>query len=189
MSLLPAAILLLTALAPPPAPLTLTPAEEQAVEAGEIVVREGATEGDPITGLAYVAAPPQAVIDQVVNLTARQQEVGAIQSLEMYLQEPGRIGARWEVGMMGLSTHFHVIYEFDRELGWCTFVPDESRENGIDTDPGSYQAIPHGDGSLLIYRAGGQGNSAAPDWLRSALQSRSLKEQMGGIRARAEARR
>jgi len=184
-ALLPAALLFLTGMAPAPAPLTLTADESKQLMTGEIVVRDGG-EG-PVIGIAYVAAPPPTVLEEVINLQARVSEVGLIDSLEVYLQEPGRTGAQWNVGAMGFDASFHVLYEHDRDAGWCTFAADGSRENDITTDAGSYQTYAHEAGSLMVYRAGA-GSEEAPGWLKEILQTRSLREQMSGIRARAEAR-
>lgn len=186
MTLLPAALLFLTGMAPAPAPLTLTPEESKAVMGGEIVVRENGV--DPVIGIAYVSAPPTTVVEEVLNLTARVTEVGLIESLDVYLKEPGKTGARWSVGALGFDATFHVIYEYDMATGWCTFTADTSQENDIATDAGSYQAYAHETGSLMVYRAGVAGSDQAPGWLKEILQSRSLREQMSGIRARAEAR-
>jgi hypothetical protein len=175
---------LAAALSPPPAAIPLSAEEEAALLAGEVITRDDATW--PTLGFAYVKAPPEVVIDQVVNLQARVEEVGPIESLELYIDEPGRKGARWNLGMLGLTTSFHVIYEFDRELGWCTFNLDVTKENGLTATAGSYQAYAWQDGSLMVYRTAATGPDA-PGWLRKTLEERSLVEQMGGIRARAEA--
>lgn len=185
--LLPAAWLLLTGMAPVPAPLTLTEAESAQVMSGEIVVREAPGTPSPVIGIAYVKAAPEIVLEEVINLLARVEEVGPIQSLSLYRQDPGVVGAQWNVGMLGFGATFHVLYEYDRASSWCTFASDPSKDNDIETGAGSYQAYAHGDGSLMVYRTGG-GAEEAPSWIKETLQSRGLREQMGGIRARAEAR-
>ncbi len=170
----------------PPAPLVLTAEQVATLATGEIVVIPSPDHHTPAMGIAQVDAPPEVVIDAVIDLPARVQEIGVLQELTLYRDEPGLRAARWVGGKWGLSATFHVLYTYDRALGYCEFASDDSRDNDITNVEGSYQAYAYADGSLMVYRSIGQGGGMVPGFLREFLQQTSMREQMGGMIERAE---
>ena len=172
----------------PPAPLVLTTEQESLLAAGEIVVIPSPDHTTPAMGIATVDAPPELVIDAVIDLPARVEEIGVLQELTIYRDEPGLVAGKWVAGKFGIEATFHVLYSYDRAQGYCEFVSDTSQDNDVTNVQGSYQAYAYGDGSLMVYRSIGQGGGAVPGFLREFLQQTSMREQMGGMIERAEAK-
>ena len=173
-------------LAAVPPPLSVTAAEQEVLREGEIVVRDS---GDgAVVGVVDLGAAPPVVLEEVMNLEARVAEVGPIQDITVYARDATGVGARWEVGMFGVSAVFHVRYTVDTESGWCTFSLDGTKENEIASTAGSYQVYASGTGTRLVYRSEASAEGSTPAWLRDFLTSRSMRQQLTGIAARAERR-
>jgi len=69
---------------PPPA-VEVSPEEEEDLLARDIVLRvEDTEEGASTVAILDVAAPPRKVIDSVMDVTARVDEVGSIKSASVY---------------------------------------------------------------------------------------------------------
>ena len=134
------------ALPPPPAPIRLTPEEEEDLAEGGIVVRWTGPDR-PTVAVVDVAAPPRRVMDAVMDLPPRVDEISGLRAVEIYREEPGRVAARWEMGVAVYQAHFHIDYAFDLDLGWSIYALDEGRDNDILASEGSYQVYPAGSGS------------------------------------------
>ncbi|MFT5682573.1 MAG: hypothetical protein ACI8RZ_003495, partial [Myxococcota bacterium] len=115
------------AAAVPPQPAQITPsAEESALLTSGGVVFRYSPDGESL-GIVDIAAPPTAVIAQVMNLTPRVDEIGPLLSLTPYEVEGSeRYGARWELGAAVYSATFYVIYDCDLAAGWCLYDLDPS---------------------------------------------------------------
>ncbi|MBW1877889.1 MAG: hypothetical protein JRJ84_05970 [Deltaproteobacteria bacterium] len=175
---------------PPPA-VEVSPEEEEDLLARDIVLRvEDTEEGANTVAILDVAAPPRKVIDSVMDVTARVDEVGSIKSASVYHHEPTAIpeelGVQWEIRVVGKKIVFHTWYEVDRDLGWCTYRLDAEQENDVKSAAGSYQVYENGTGSRLVYRSAAEAGTSVPSWLKRWLVSGSLKDQLKGIRERAE---
>jgi len=170
------------ALPPAPAPLTISAEETAALSAGEVVFRDGAA-GTRVAVLD-VEAPPAAVMSAVMDLSPRVADIGALLSMDEYLDAPGRKGARWELGASVYSATFHVLYEYDAAQGWCVYTLDASKENDIKSTDGSYQVYAVDGGSRLVYRSQ-QTSSILPSWLMQKFAHDGAVELLTGIRARA----
>ncbi len=180
---------LLTALAdagpgPAPAPLTLDADERAALAAGDVVVRF--PDSGETVGVIDVAASPDQVVDAVLDLGARVDEVGLLRSLEVYRDEGDVRGGRYVGGLFGIEAAIHVLYECDRAQGWCVFSLDEAYESSVDSAEGSYQAYAVGDGTRLVFRTTAGQGLPVPDFLRHKVQAGSVGEQLRGIARRAE---
>ena len=173
------------ALPPPPAPIRLTPEEEEALAEGGIVVRWMGPDR-PTVAVVDVAAPPRRVMDAVMDLPPRVDEISGLRAVEIYREEPGRVAARWEMGVAVYQAHFHIDYAFDLDLGWSVYALDEGRDNDILASEGSYQVYAAGSGSRLVYRTTSRSKKDAPDWIRKKLALSSSREMLGGMRTRAE---
>lgn len=173
---------------PPPPPPALTAAEELALGGGEIVVRRGQAEGDPTIVVVDVAADPDRTFAAVMDMPARVADVGSLRSAEVYLDEPGRMGVRWVMGIAGISVTFHTLYQVDQAQRWCTYSLDPDQDSGLSSAGGSYQVIAVPGGSRVIYFADASASGrATPGWLRRQLQERGSRALLGGMKARAEA--
>jgi hypothetical protein len=161
--------------------------EAALLAAREIVVRSVASEGGTaIVAIVDVAAPPLDVLDAVLDVEARVDEVGPISKCEVYVREPERLGARFEVTVLGSVTAFHVLYTIDRDGLRTTYDLDRTRPNDLDQASGAYEVFARGSGSRLVYTSGVEAQGYVPQWLKSRVTSGPLVEQLGGIRARAE---
>lgn len=185
-----ALLLPVSAVAAPPT-YTLTRDEVAALDEGEIVVRRQDSEtGGGAVGIAQVAAPPEVVLDEVMNFEARVSEVGSLRSVERYSKEPhpGTIGAKWTLSMLGISVVFHTLYDCHRDEGYCAFSLDPTKPNDLEAAEGHYLVTPRGSGTRLVYANRMESGQFVPGWMRRWLAGRSLRQQVDGIRKRAEAR-
>jgi hypothetical protein len=172
------------ALAPVPAPVSVTAEEQALLDKGEIVVRyAGASK--PTLAVVDVAAAPDKVMAAVLDLPARIHDIGGLKSVEIYDSSPTGIGARWEMGLALFTATFHIRYELDRAKGWCTYTLDPAKDNDISSSEGSYQVYAQGTGSRLVYRSASS-IKGAPDWVKKKLAYSSAREMLGGMKARAE---
>lgn len=173
------------AMAALPPPLQLSPADEATLAKGEAVIRDN---GDGMAiGIVNVKATPEALWTQVLNVEPRVEEVGPSTLCTINSRTQDTMNVTWGAGMMGMSVTFHLDYVIDHANKVLSFDLDRSRENDIGHSRGSYQVLPHPDGSRLIYRSEDDPNSKVPKWMRAMLTGRPLQDQMHGIRKRAEA--
>jgi hypothetical protein len=175
------------ALPAPPKPVTANAEELAQLQAGQVVVRYGGSSGETVA-FVDVAAPPDKVMQAVLDLPPRKKEVSGLKVLEIYRREPGLTGARWEAGMGPYTLSFHVLYEYDLAAGWCVYSLDTSKPNDLNSTAGSYQAYATSPGhSRLVYRAKADASSPLPDWAKKRVAYSSAVEMVGGMKRRAEA--
>ena len=174
------------ALPAPPPPLSLSPAEQAQLSAGEVVVRWSGP-GRQSIAVVDIDATVEQVMDAAMDLKARKAEVGGIKSCSLYRDEPGIMGADWVMGFAGLTVDFSILYEYDRSGGYTVYQLDPTRENGLKRSDGSYQVYAVGNQSRLVYRTLSESGRSAPEWIRKRLAFRSSREMLKGIEARAEA--
>jgi len=172
------------AVASVPLPIATTTAEDALLAQGEIVIRDHG-QGETI-GIVDLKAQPKKVLEELLNLKPRVDEVAPIQDITYVERSKERIVAQWKVGMFGINASFHIWYETDWEKGWTRFGVDQTRPHDIDHASGSYQVYAQGTGSRLVYRNDADPQSKLPNWARDLLASRSMRQQISGIKARAE---
>ncbi|MCK6505823.1 hypothetical protein L6R53_20945 [Myxococcota bacterium] len=168
-----------------PALPALSVEEEAILARGEVLVRAGAA-GQPTLVAVDVAADPDRTFAAVMDLEARVGEVSALKEATVYLDTPEVVGARFVVGIAGLTVTFHTRYQVDRAARWCSYALDPEQDNGLQAAAGSYQVVPTATGSRVIYLASASGEGE-PGWLRKHLQEMGSRALLGGIKARAEA--
>jgi hypothetical protein len=154
---------------------------------GEVVIRYGGP-GKETVAIVDVAAPPEKVIRAVIDLPPRKNEISNLLGLDIYLDQPGKLGARWLAGMGPIEITFNILYEYDLAKGWCTYALDTSKTNDLEYSRGSYQVYAIPGGSRLIYRASAGSSTPLPDWMRKRTAYTSAREMVGGMKKRAEAR-
>jgi len=174
----------------PPAPLALTADEVALLADGDVVFRSEDTPlGARTIAVIDVNAPPRLVIDAVLDVGKRVNEVSSLREATVYDQPattPEELGVRWKLSVVGREIVFHTRYVIDRQQAWCVYALDPAQTNDVTYVDGSYQAYSQGTGSRLVYRSVIQSQSSVPEWLRRWLVTGSLKDQMSGFKARAE---
>ncbi len=168
-----------------PAPIVVTDAEAVQLYQGDIVVRDEG-QGETV-GIVDLQSTPKRALQELLNLPARVDEVRPIQSINVLQSSDTRIVAQWQVGMLGIHAKFHVWYETDWTEGWTRFGLDETKPNDIKNASGSYHVYPHNGGTRLVYRSDADTESKMPSWIREIHTGRSMRQQIAGIKARAEA--
>ena len=167
-----------------PEPIPLTERETDVLAKGDPVIR------DPWKGMAIgvidVKASPQALWAEVVNVEPRVDEVGPSTRCEITQRSDNAMKVTWGAGMLGMSVTFHLDYVIDNKNMLLSFALDKTKKNGLAHSEGSYQVLPRDGGSRLIYRSVADPNSNIPAWMRSMLTGKPLRDQMRGIRKRAE---
>jgi hypothetical protein len=96
------------------------------------------------------------------------------------------MGAKFSLRVMGSSIVFHVSYEIDRPGLWAVSVLDETKETDLISVYASYQVVATETGSRIIYRSQSDSGRSIPRWISTWLANNALKDQLTGIRARAE---
>lgn len=172
----------------PPPPVTLTAKEQVQIDKGKIVVRydDSSATGGGATGITDIDATVDVVWTALFDFKARVREIGALKEVTAY-QGPGDVNARWQLSILGTSIGFHIAYDTYPEKGWCSYAMDESQQNDLLSVEGAYQVYPQGSGSRLVYQSKSDSGRKVPDWIKKWLASDSLKEQIGGVKKRAEA--
>ena len=169
---------------PPPAPVSLTDAEEAILRKGGVLVRYG---GDARQTLAVVdvTAPPDQVMQAVMDLPARVDDIGSLSAVELYGRNGDHICAKWTMSVAMIPVVFHIRYECDMALGWCVYSLDPTKDNSIESSNGSYHTCRHHNGPRLVYRTDSIA-AGAPEWVRKKLAGSAAKEMLGGMKTRAE---
>lgn len=183
-------IALLCVAAAPAAP-TLTQGEQKDFDKGKIVVRHEETDsGGRVTAVTHVSAPPAVVLDEVMNLEARQPESSVLTSVEIYRKQsaPDVTGATFTLTILGGKTVFSILYDCHRDQGYCTYTLDPSKKNDIVSSDGYYLVLPDGSGTRLVYASRADTGRSMPGWMKRWIAGSSLQGQVDGIRKRAEAR-
>jgi hypothetical protein len=155
--------------------------------AREVVIRQDPTDNGTYTiGVIDVNAPPSRVFDAVIDFEARIGEVGGLRAVSRYLDEPDRVGARWDLTVVGKAVSFTTLYDLDRTGLVATYQMDKSQPNDIENLEGAYAVLSNGTGSRLIYRSLTDSGVYVPGFVRNYLTNNSLVEVLGGMRTRAE---
>ncbi len=174
-----------------PEVVVLTADETATLSAEGFVARVEDTElGARTTALVEVAAPPSAVLDAVLDFAPRVAEIGSLKAASVYFHDPRatpeQLKAQFVLSIMGRTVTFHTHYVIDRAGGWCSYVLDPERENDLAYVDGAYRAVPTEGGTRLEYRSTTQAGVSVPLWVRRWLVTGSLKDQLMGIKSRAE---
>ena len=172
---------------PQPAP-KLTVDEKATLSSREVVVRTSEDDAGNHYLLAVidVDAPPDVTLNAVLDVEARAKEVSVLESVSLYRDTPTQIGADYAFDLPGYDGHFFILYDVDRAKGFAHYYTDTSQDNDVESASGSYQVFPRGQGSRLVYRVHIEEDGLTPLWVKKALVTRTLPEQIKGIRSRAE---
>lgn len=171
-----------------PAPVTVTAQEQAELAEGEVVVR-WAGAGKQSVAIVDIDAPVPTVMKAVMDLPARKADIGGIKSVDVYLDEPGRSGASWVMGIASFTVSFSILYEFDLNAGYAVYSLDPAKTNDIERSDGSYQAYAVDGHTRLVYRTLSETGGNTPEWIRKRLAFKSSREMLKGMEARAEASR
>lgn len=189
--LLPA--LAMAGLPTPPAPLEFSADELASLADRDVAIRLEETENGGLSvGIVEVNATTAATMAAILDLPPRVDETGALREVEVYDavaatgDEPEKLSAKFALRVFGTSVVFHVNYEIDRPGLWAVSTMDETRENDLVSLYASYQVFETPTGSRIVYRSQSNSGRSIPGWIKRWLADSALKEQLKGIRARAE---
>ena len=177
-----------------PAPLELTADEAATVADRDVAIRMDDTDGGGVTvGIIEVNAPVGRTMDAILDLPPRVDESGALKSVQISNRtpasgsEPEKMDARFQLRVMGTNVVFHLNYQIDRPGLWAVSTLDTSKENDVESVYASYQVFPTpSGGSRIVYRSQTETGRSVPQWIKRWLANNALKDQLTGIRARAE---
>lgn len=167
-----------------PTPLPSMTAEEEATLAAGGIVTHSANPDD-IVAYIDVAASTDDTLDAILDLPARAGDIDGLESVTLYLDEPTRKGAHYEMSILGMSAELYVIYTIQRSEGFTAYDLDPTKESSLSSSKGSYQVYEVGDKTRIRYVVDTTGGNA-PTWIKKALLGGSMPEQLEGMRARAE---
>jgi hypothetical protein len=183
----------LASLPPPPALLDLTADELSTLSDRDVAIRLEQTDTGGMTiGIVDVAATPSQTMDAIMDLPPRVNETGALKEVDVSNpvaasgSEPEKLDAKFSLRVLGTSIVFHLNYEIDRPGLWAVSTLDESKENDMVSIYASYQVFATETGSRIIYRSQSDTGRSVPQWISRWLANNALKDQLTGIRARAE---
>lgn len=178
---------LLMAAAPDERP-QLTADEAKTLADGDIVVRQETTETGALTvSIVDIDASCEAVLDAVLDVKARKDEVGSITDVTYYLEEEARLGVIFDLSVVGVAVRFHTLYEIDRARHLAAYALDPSKENDVVSSEGFYQCFAEGEGARLVYAGNSDSGRRVPGWLKRWMTTGALQDQLEGIRTRAQA--
>lgn len=176
-----------------PSPLPLTADETATLADRDVAIRLEATEGGGLSvGIIDVNATPAKTMDAILDLPPRVNETGALRQVEVSGRqpasgaEPERLDARFQLKVMTSTIVFHVNYQIDRPGLWAVSTLDPTKENDLVSVYASYQVLETATGSRIIYRSQSDSGRSVPQWIKRWLANNALKDQLTGIRARAE---
>jgi hypothetical protein len=175
------------ALAAPQEPerVALADSDRVRAEAGDVVVFQSDQEGIVLTAAVYVHASPEAVMEAVMDLPPRVEEIDGLVDVELYTIG-GNPAARWKLDAVIKTVFFHVIYECDIEKQFCSFGLDPSRMSDIPQADGAYRVIVDGAGCWLEYHSYTQPHVLIPPPIRRSRRQATTIQMLEGMKARAE---
>lgn len=174
---------LMLALTPPAAP-DLNAAEKATLSERKPIVRTSA-DGRTVLAAVDIVASPADVIQAVLDVEARRDEVGSIEQVTIYAQTPSQMKVKYDISLMGFDAVMNLIYDIDTAQNFVQYSTDTTVENDIEGSSGSYHAVALPNGATrLYYRVNVPDEGAA--WLKKALLEKNLPEQIQGIQKRAE---
>ncbi|MCP4918822.1 MAG: hypothetical protein GY913_18105 [Proteobacteria bacterium] len=167
-----------------PSPLPTFSAEEEAtLSSGGIVTHS--KNADDIVAYIEVAASTEDTFAAILDLPARAGDIDGLEAVTLYVDEPAKKAAHYEMTILGMSGELYVIYTIDAAEGFTAYDLDPTKASTLSSSKGSYQVYGVGDKTRIRYVVDTTGGSA-PTWLKKALLGGSMPEQLEGMRTRAE---
>lgn len=172
-----------------PGPLPVETAETDTLAKGKIPVRftDGGT-GGGVVGIVDIDATPEAVWASVMDVKSRVGEISGLKEANIYEDTAARKGVQWILSVIGTRVEFNVLYDLDPANGWCRYRLDTSKTNDLVDVQGAYHMYRVGEKTRLVYRSETESGRWVPGFLKRKLSGDSVREQLTGIRARAEKR-
>jgi len=181
------------ALAAPPRP-SLTDKQQEALTAGKVLVLSAGDESASMaTGIAEIAAPPEAIWAILTSVEHIRKSSKAVKELTAY--EDTTVGADHRILKLDymLKVGFTEIrYAVQRDIhataGWMEWKLDRSRPTDLKDTTGSYVTFPGNTPgtTLFVYRARIVTGMRIPAWLEEDLTEGQLKKYIGYVKKTAE---
>lgn len=174
----------------------LSPADWQALLAGEIVTSEsadattstGATRRVSAAGL--VATAPAEIWSVLTDWPSYPRFMPNTVETAVRKREPRRAWLSQHLRVFWADVRYGVVWELDPEAGRVRFALDPGVPSDIAATEGVWQLapLPGEGGTLLRYEAHVDTGMAVPDFVQSALTRRSLPNLVRAVREEAERR-
>lgn len=182
------AVLLAGALAAP----TLTPAEAEALAAGEIVLRDLAPSRPGavrVEAVADVRAAREPVWAALVDFEGRKEGNRSLKEVAPYRPAtPEAQWIRWTVSAFGARVTYHNRYAFAPDRSWLTHELDPERENDLAWSRGRFTLADVPGGTRVVYDVESDIGRAVPAVVQRWLSSSAVEDFMADIVRRAEGR-
>jgi len=168
-----------------PPRVILSSEDEVRARAGEVVVEQADSDGVLLTASVYVEASPSAVMQAVMDLSPRVEEIDNLEGVELYAV--GRnSAARWQLDATVKTVYYSVIYECDWSENFCSFGLDPNKKSDIEQADGAYRVVVDGAGCWLEYRSQTQPHPLMPAQIRKVKREQTTRQMLMGIKRRAE---
>ena len=175
-------------------PPAMTAAEESALRAREVVVRDlparqpGAVR---VEALIDIQASKPAVWDAVVDFPARLAGNKSLKSVDAYRAPTGdELWYRFTASSFGFELVYHNHYALDSEAGALTYELDRTQQNDLIASKGTFAIHPSPAGAAwcrLVYEAESDFGHALPSSVQRWMSSGATKDFLADIARRAEA--
>ncbi len=175
-------------------PPAMTPAEESALRAREVVVRDlPAREAGAIRvqALIDIEASKPAVWDAVLDFPARLAGNKSLKSVDAYRAPTNdELWYRFTASSFGFGLVYHNHYALDREAGALTYALDRTQQNDLVANKGAFAIYPSPAGAAwcrLVYEAESNFGHALPSSVQRWMSGGATKDFLADIARRAEA--
>jgi hypothetical protein len=161
----------------------------EAAEPSDLSVRSELTNrGGSVLVIAPIDAPPDVVVEVILDIEGRAPDMRDIRSGSVYGRSGDTTYAAYNLAIMGMSHWFHLRIVADRAAGTVRFDldPDPSARNDVEHMDGSYTIVASDTGSVLTYAMNVDVGYYVPGFIRQRLVVARATEEIEGIARRAE---
>ncbi len=173
-----------------PPPLTLTPEEQAALDAGKPVFKQ-VDMGNRGRGVAVflVQAPPEVIWSVIEDFPHYPQWVDRVERCTVYKREGDDIYVEFALDVPLVDVVYYIHHHYPTELGWGTWTLDYSRESDLDDSVGYWRVTPLPDRpgfSRVEYSVDVQVSGWVPDIIRDYLAEKGLEDATQWLKREAE---
>ncbi len=175
--------------------VTTTQAEEAALRAREVVIRELPGRGDGsvrVLAIVDIQADADAVWAALLDFPARKASNPAVQSIESYKASTAtEQWLRWRISKFGFDVVYHNRYVIDRDNGRLEHTLDRGQQNDLTESRGVYDLYPSPAGpgfTRLAWEVESNVGEAIPGFVQKWMTTSATRDFMADMARRAEGR-